>query len=98
MDIQMNTFRWKTDVYDRSQEDVCLGDLDLEIIMLLVCVKTMTQAGIFQGIMHEEGKIGLKQNVERPMEELSGKNQQNSQRCYQRPERGARRQPHFFPS
>lgn len=49
MDIQMNTFRWKTDVYDRSQEDVCLGDWDLEFIMLLVCVETTTQAGIFKG-------------------------------------------------
>lgn len=42
MGIHMNMFRWKADVYDRSQKDVCLRDLDLEIIMLSVCAKTMT--------------------------------------------------------
>lgn len=45
MDIQMNMFRQKADVYDRSQEDVCLEDLDLEITMLSVYVKTMTLGG-----------------------------------------------------
>lgn len=49
MDIQMNMFRQKADVYDRSQEDVCLEDLDLEITMLSVYVKTMTLGGIFKG-------------------------------------------------
>lgn len=39
MGIQMNMFSWKADAYDRSQGDVCVGDLDLEIIMLSVCVK-----------------------------------------------------------
>lgn len=49
MDIQMNMFRQKADVYDRSQEDVRLEDLDLEITMLSVYVKTMTLGGIFKG-------------------------------------------------
>lgn len=49
IDIQTNMFRCKADVYDRRQENVCLGDLDLEIIMLSVSVETMTVGGIFKG-------------------------------------------------
>lgn len=45
----MNMFRWKADVYDRRQENLCPGDLDLEIIMLSVSVETMTLGGIFKG-------------------------------------------------
>lgn len=47
----MNMFRQKADVYGRSQEEVRLEDLGLEITMLSVCVKTVTL-----GIVHEEGK------------------------------------------
>lgn len=50
----MNMFRWKADVYDRRQENVCLGDLDLEIIMLSVSIEIMTWNIL--GIMHEERK------------------------------------------
>lgn len=35
----MNMFRQKADVYDRSQEDVCL-DLELEITMLSCVLKS----------------------------------------------------------
>ena len=48
MDIQMNMPKWEANVYDRSQEVVCLGDLDLESIILSVCIKTMTLGGIFK--------------------------------------------------
>ena len=47
----MNTFRQKADVSSRSQEDVHLEDLGLEITMLSICVKTVTL-----GLVHEEGK------------------------------------------
>lgn len=39
MDIQMNMFRQKADIYDRSQEDVRLEDLGWETTMLSCVLK-----------------------------------------------------------
>ena len=53
----MNILSWKSDVSDNSHEDSHLKDLHLEIVMLLVNIRTITQVELFKGKLKERGNL-----------------------------------------